>query len=72
MLATFLMTLAIFFDDYANSLLVGNTMRPISDKQKISARKIFVYNRHGRSQCLVDGASLHLDCDGNWADRHGV
>ncbi len=39
MLATFLMTLAIFFDDYANSLLVGNTMRPISDKQKISREK---------------------------------
>ena len=39
MLATFLMTLAIFFDDYANSLLVGNTMRPISDSQNISREK---------------------------------
>ncbi len=39
MFATFLMTLAIFFDDYANSLLVGNTMRPISDKQNISREK---------------------------------
>lgn len=32
--------LAIFFDDYANTLVVGNTMRPITDKLKISREKL--------------------------------
>ncbi|MFA5573809.1 MAG: Na+/H+ antiporter NhaC family protein [Brumimicrobium sp.] len=40
MFATYLMGLAIFFDDYANSLVVGNTMRPITDKLKISREKL--------------------------------
>ena len=32
--------LAIFFDDYANTLVVGNTMRKITDKLKISRAKL--------------------------------
>ncbi|MBN2051377.1 MAG: Na+/H+ antiporter NhaC family protein [Spirochaetales bacterium] len=39
-LATALMGIAIFFDDYANSMIVGNTMRPITDAQKISREKL--------------------------------
>lgn len=39
-LASALMGVAIFFDDYANSMIVGNTMRPITDKQKISREKL--------------------------------
>ena len=35
-----LMGVAIFFDDYANSMIVGNTMRPITDKHKISREKL--------------------------------
>jgi len=38
--ATALAGLAIFFDDYANTLVVGNTMRPITDKLKISREKL--------------------------------
>lgn len=37
---TWLMGLVIFFDDYANTLLVGNTMRPVSDKLKVSREKL--------------------------------
>lgn len=37
---TWLMGVAIFFDDYANSLIVGNTMRPLTDKYKISREKL--------------------------------
>ena len=40
MLASWLMGVAIFFDDYSNSLLVGNMMRPITDKLKISREKL--------------------------------
>ena len=39
-MATWLMGLVIFFDDYANALLVGNTMRPITDRLKISREKL--------------------------------
>lgn len=39
-LATWLMGVAIFFDDYTNTLIVGNTMRPITDRLKISREKL--------------------------------
>lgn len=39
-LATWFLGIAIFFDDYANTLVVGNTMRPITDKLKISREKL--------------------------------
>ncbi len=38
--ATWLMGILIFFDDYANSLIVGTTMRSITDKLKISREKL--------------------------------
>ena len=39
-LMTFLMDLCVFFDDYSNTLVVGNTMRPIADKLKVSREKL--------------------------------
>ena len=38
--ATVLMGLAIFFDDYANTMVVGTTMQPIADKFRISREKV--------------------------------
>ncbi|SHK15108.1 Na+/H+ antiporter NhaC family protein [Paramaledivibacter caminithermalis] len=37
---TWLLGVLIFFDDYANSLIVGNTMRSIIDKKKIAREKL--------------------------------
>ncbi|MBR9859513.1 Na+/H+ antiporter NhaC family protein [bacterium] len=37
---TWLMGVIIFFDDYANTMVVGNTMRPLTDKLKISREKL--------------------------------
>lgn len=37
---TWLMGVIIFFDDYTNTLIVGNTMRPIMDKWKVSREKL--------------------------------
>ncbi|MEN8152763.1 MAG: Na+/H+ antiporter NhaC family protein [Acidobacteriota bacterium] len=37
---TWLMGIFIFFDDYTNTLIVGNTMRPLTDKWKISREKL--------------------------------
>jgi len=39
-LATAAMGMAIFFDDYANTLVVGNTMRPVTDSMKVSRAKL--------------------------------
>lgn len=37
---TWLLGIIIFFDDYANTLVVGNTMRPLADKLRISREKL--------------------------------
>lgn len=40
LLVTWSMGVLIFFDDYANTLIVGNTMRPITDKMNVSREKL--------------------------------
>lgn len=37
---TWVLGVAIFFDDYANTLIVGNTMRSVTDKFRISREKL--------------------------------
>jgi Na+/H+ antiporter NhaC len=39
-LVTWTLGIAIFFDDYANTLIVGNTMRPVTDRHRISREKL--------------------------------
>ena len=39
-LATFGMGIVLFFDDYANTLIVGKTMRPVADALRISRAKL--------------------------------
>jgi Na+/H+ antiporter NhaC len=39
-LAAYVMGLLIFFDDYSNTLIVGSTMRPVTDGLKISREKL--------------------------------
>ncbi|MFB6320282.1 Na+/H+ antiporter NhaC family protein [Saccharicrinis sp. FJH54] len=39
-LITWFLGVFIFFDDYANTLVVGNTMRPVTDRLKISREKL--------------------------------
>lgn len=38
--ATASLGIAIFFDDYANTLVVGNTMRPVTDSMRVSREKL--------------------------------
>ncbi|MEZ4699580.1 MAG: Na+/H+ antiporter NhaC family protein [Rhodothermales bacterium] len=38
--ATWVLGMVIFFDDYANTLVVGKTMRPVTDSLKISREKL--------------------------------
>ncbi len=51
--ATATMGLAIFFDDYANSLVVGNSMRPITDKLRVSREKLAY---------IVDSTAAPVSC----------
>jgi len=37
---TWFLGVIIFFDDYANTLIVGNAMRPVTDKFKVSREKL--------------------------------
>lgn len=39
-LITWVLGLFVFFDDYANSLIVGPIMRPVTDKMKMSREKL--------------------------------
>lgn len=39
-LVTWFLGILIFFDDYANTLVVGNTMRAVTDKLKVSREKL--------------------------------
>ncbi|MEE4272593.1 MAG: Na+/H+ antiporter NhaC family protein [Thermoanaerobaculales bacterium] len=50
---TWLMGVAIFFDDYSNTLIVGNTMRPITDRHRISREKLAY---------LVDSTAAPVAC----------
>ncbi len=40
LLATWLSGIIIFFDDYSNALIVGNLMKPVTDRMKISREKL--------------------------------
>lgn len=37
---TWLLGIFIFFDDYTNTLIVGNTMRPLADRWRVSREKL--------------------------------
>lgn len=40
MISSWMLGVFIFFDDYANTLIVGNMMRPITDRLRISREKL--------------------------------
>ncbi|NNE46129.1 MAG: Na+/H+ antiporter NhaC family protein [Rhodothermales bacterium] len=52
-LATGVLGLLVFFDDYANTLVVGNTMRPVTDRLKISREKLAY---------IVDSTAAPVSC----------
>ncbi|MCI5050326.1 MAG: Na+/H+ antiporter NhaC family protein [Rickettsiales bacterium] len=52
-LSTYLLGFVVFFDDYANTLIVGKTMRPMTDKLGISREKLAF---------LVDSTAAPLAC----------
>ena len=54
MLATFLLGILIFIDDYFNCLTVGAVMRPVSDRHKISRAKLsYVIDATAAPICMI-------------------
>ena len=52
-LSVWFLGLCIFFDDYTNTLVVGNTVRPVTDRLKISREKLAY---------LVDSTAAPVAC----------
>ena len=54
MLATFLLGVLIFIDDYFNCLTVGSVMRPLTDSHKISREKLaFIIDATAAPICMI-------------------
>ena len=53
LLATWAMGVSIFFDDYSNTLIVGHSMRPVTDRHRISREKLAF---------LVDSTAAPVAC----------
>lgn len=53
LLTTYFMGMVVFFDDYANTLIVGNTMKSVTDRFKISREKLAY---------VVDATSAPIAC----------
>ena len=75
-LVTWFLGLIVFFDDYANALLVGNTMRPISDRCKISREKLaFLVDCTSAPVACIAPVSTWIASEvsyiGDWLDSHG-
>lgn len=77
---TWLLGVAIFFDDYANTLIVGNTMRSVTDRFNISREKLayivdstaapvsaiaFITTWIGAELGYIDDGLAQLSLDGN-------
>ena len=52
-LVTWAMGVLIFFDDYSNTLIVGNSMRPVTDRHRVSREKL---------SFLVDSTAAPVAC----------
>lgn len=54
MLATFVLGVLIFIDDYFNCLTVGSVMRPVTDKQRISRAKLsYLIDATAAPVCMI-------------------
>ena len=54
MLATFVLGILIFVDDYFNCLTVGSVMRPMTDKKKISRAKLaYIIDATAAPICMI-------------------
>ena len=54
LLATFLLGVLIFVDDYFNCLTVGSVMRPVTDKYRVSRAKLaYIIDATAAPVCII-------------------
>jgi len=60
-LSTAIVGFIIFFDDYTNLLITGNTMRPLADKLRISREKLaYIVDSTSAPLAAISGVSLWI------------
>lgn len=68
MLATFVLGVLIFIDDYFNCLTVGSVMRPVADSHKISRAKLaFIIDATAAPVCMIAPISSWAAAVSNYA-----
>ncbi len=74
MLATFVLGVLIFVDDYFNCLTVGSVMRPVCDTHKISRSKLaYIIDATAAPICMIAPVSSWAAAvSGNVADGEGL
>ena len=60
-LITWVLGVLVFFDDYANSLIVGPIMKPVADKMKISRERLaFIIDA---TAAPIAGIAIYINMD---------
>ncbi len=65
-MATIVLGVLIFIDDYFNCLTVGSVMRPVTDKHNVSARQTVLSDRRYGSACVHHCSNFILGGQRNW------
>ena len=72
-LATFLLGVLIFIDDYFNCLTVGSVMRPVTDRHKISRPKLaYIIDATAAPICMIAPVSSWAAAVSSYADGSGM
>ncbi len=70
MLATFLLGVLIFVDDYFNCLTVGSVMRPVTDSKRISRSKLaYIIDATAAPICMIAPISSWAAAVSNYAEE---
>ena len=73
MLATFVLGILIFIDDYFNCLTVGSVMRPVTDSHKISRAKLaYLIDATAAPVCMIAPVSSWAAAVSATADKLGT
>jgi len=72
-IATFILGVLIFIDDYFNCLTVGSVMRPVTDKHKISRAKLaFLIDATAAPICMIAPVSSWAAAVSDYAEGTGL
>ncbi len=73
MLATFVLGILIFIDDYFNCLTVGSVMRPVTDSKKVSRAKLsYLIDATAAPICMIAPISSWAAAVSGYIDGNGI